>query len=243
MAWDAELANVGALLSEPARCRILLALLDGRAQAASVLAQEAGVSSSTASGHLGRLVDAGWIDVEAHGRYRYYRLVDDDVAEVLEVAARLSPPGPVRSRSGEVRRRQLRNARTCYRHLAGRLGVELLAALVRRGWMDGHDGSFRRGTDSPSSTGADIVYAITERGSAALSHLGVILQPGQPAPHCVDWTEQRHHIGGDVGAELATSLFDRGWVQRTERNRVVLVTADGVRELRDQLGVDVSELA
>lgn len=59
----------------------------------------------------------------------------------------------------------------------------------------------------------------------------------------MDWTEQRHHIGGDVGAELATSLFDRGWVQRTERNRVVLVTADGVRELRDQLGVDVSELA
>src|SRR4051812_46358517 len=97
MTWDADIASVGSLLGDPARCRIVLALADGRALPASVLAAELHVAPSTASEHLGRLLDAGWLGVEVHGRHRYYRIVRDEVGEVIEAAARLAPPPSVRS--------------------------------------------------------------------------------------------------------------------------------------------------
>lgn len=239
MAWDVDLAGVGALLAEPVRCRILTALLDGRALAASVLAAEAGVSPSTATAHLSRLVDAGWLDVEAHGRFRYYRLANSHVAELLESMAKLAPQPPVRSLAGEVRRRQLRNARTCYRHLAGRLGVALLAALLDREWVVGHDGTFRPGVDQLSRGGRDVTYHVTETGRNGLTELGIDIAAGAPARHCVDWSEQRHHLSGDVGRRLADGLFELTWIARTDRNRIVEVTANGAVGLR-RLGVDIS---
>lgn len=81
---DVEIAKIGALLADRARCRVLMALHDGRALPASVLAAEAGVSRSTASGHIGKLTEAGLLTVEAHGRHRYYRLAGDQVGELLE---------------------------------------------------------------------------------------------------------------------------------------------------------------
>jgi DNA-binding transcriptional ArsR family regulator len=134
-AGDADLASVGALLAEPARAKVLLALSDGRSLPASMLAAEAGVAASTASHHLARLVDGGLISVAARGRHRYYALASSDVAELLEAAARVAPPQPITSLREGTRAHALRYARRCYDHLAGRLGVAVAESLERQDFV------------------------------------------------------------------------------------------------------------
>jgi len=114
---DADLAALGSVLGERARARMLLALGDGRALPAGVLASEAGVAASTASQHLGRLVDAGLLSVVPQGRHRYYRLAGPQVAELIEALARVAPAAPVRSLREGTRAHAIRTARTCYDHL------------------------------------------------------------------------------------------------------------------------------
>lgn len=241
MDGDIDLAPVGALLGDPTRCRILTTLLDGRALAASVLADEAGIARSTASGHLGRLADAGLVAVEQHGRHRYYRLAGPRVARLLESIAELAPPAPVRSLRGDTRARALRRARSCYNHLAGQLGVDILDGLVRQGAVGGHDGSFRPEHERLSAASQDVVYHLTDAGVALLEALGL------PGPlldrhsgglrHCVDWSEQRHHLSGPVGAALADRLLDLGWIRRGTVRRSILVTEAGAREFEGLLGI------
>src|SRR5262245_43459123 len=177
-----DIAAVGALVADRSRCAILSALCDGRALPASRLASEAGVSAATASSHLGKLTDAGLIVVEAHGRHRYYRLAGPDVARLLETLQQFAPATPVRSLREGTRAYALREARTCYDHLAGRLGVELMAALLARGYLAGGDGAGRADLEgdalsrsSPpvaSDLGSfapvwddDIEYVLTPRGA------------------------------------------------------------------------------
>src|SRR5262245_2367208 len=139
-----DIAAVGALVADRSRCAILSALCDGRALPASRLASEAGVSAATASSHLGKLTDAGLIVVEAHGRHRYYRLAGPDVARLLETLQQFAPaPRAVPALAEGTPAYALREARTCYDHLAGRLGVELMAALLARGYLAGGDGAGR----------------------------------------------------------------------------------------------------
>ncbi len=130
---DADIAPVAALAADPGRARILLALGDGRALPASVLADEAGVAASTASEHLSKLVQGRLLKVERHGRHRYFRVASPQVAELVEALARLAGPAPVRSLRQGTRAAAVRNARTCYDHLAGRLGTALMQATTRAG--------------------------------------------------------------------------------------------------------------
>src|SRR5436190_1559997 len=145
MTGDTDLAALGSVLAERSRARMLLALGDGRALPASVLASEAGVAASTASGHLARLVDAGLLDVDVQGRHRYYRLAGPQVAELIETLARVAPTAPVRSLREGTRAHALRAARTCYDHIAGRLGVDIFAALIAGGAVRGGDGRHHPG--------------------------------------------------------------------------------------------------
>jgi DNA-binding transcriptional ArsR family regulator len=237
---DADLAPVASLVGEPARARILLALIDGRALPATRLATEAGVAKATASEHLGRLVDGGLLAVEQYGRHRYYRLARPEIAEVLERLAAIAPRNEVKSLRDDTRARALRNARMCYDHLAGRLGVALLGAFLERGVLEGHDGSFRPGLDALSAPGRDVVYDLTDDGRKVLHELGVETDGfGRRAAirHCVDWSEQRHHLAGGLGAAVAARLLDLGWIERTEAARVVRVTPEGERALANDFGI------
>jgi DNA-binding transcriptional ArsR family regulator len=162
MTGDADLAALGAVLGDRARARILLALGDGRALAASVLASEAGVAASTASAHLARLVDAGLLAVTVQGRHRYYRLAGPQVAELIEVLARVAPAAPVRSLREGTRAQALRAARTCYDHLAGRLGV----ACCRR------SSATRRSSAVTVATGSTATATTGCRRRAATSTTG-----------------------------------------------------------------------
>ena len=169
---DADIAALASLLADPARCKVLLALDDGRALPASVLADEAGVSRPTASSHLSKLTDAGLLTVETHGRNRYYRLAGSEVGELLEQLVRLAPPRPVRSLREGTRAARLRSARTCYDHVAGRLGVAVMGSLLDRDALVGGDGRYDPGRDSHdslSSPGHDLRLRI-DRHRAPLPH-------------------------------------------------------------------------
>lgn len=245
---DADVAAVAALYAEPARARVLLALADGRALPASTLAAEAGVSPQAVSSHLARLLDAGLVTVEPSGRHRYYRLAGPEVSAVLEALARLAPTTPVRSLREGNRSHALRAARTCYDHLAGRLGVAVTQGLLDRSALVAVDGRPDTGRRPGEPLAAQVAHPPYELGPAADEVLGAI---GVDLPElladrrsrrpllrsCLDWTEQRHHLAGRLGAAVASATVAQGWVVRRPRDRAVRVTTAGAAALRAQLGV------
>jgi DNA-binding transcriptional ArsR family regulator len=243
MDGDTDIAAVGALLAEPARARMLLAL-DRRALPASVLALEAGIAPSTASGHLARLVDGGFLAVERHGRHRYYRVASPEIGELLESIAQLAPRTAVRSLRDGTRANALRNARSCYDHLAGKLGTSLMAALLEKHWLDGGDGAFvPGGADRLAGPGYDVDYRLTSAGRRGLEAFGVVPAelPGrrQLIRYCVDWSEQRHHLGGKLGAALLGRMVELDWLRPAAHHRALQVTGKGREGLERVFGCAV----
>lgn len=245
------LAALAALLADPTRAAFCSALLDGRAWTAGELARAAGVAPSTASEHLSRLIAGGLLSEDRQGRHRYVRLASPAVATLIEDLTVFAETGPEAagataggSSAGPARRpgpapRTLREAtrqsaearaRTCYDHLAGRLGVAVAEALLDRGLVSDRAG-----------------LAVTERGHAWLAEQRIELPPrsgrpgGRPVVRsCLDWTERRSHLGGALGAALCRTALDRAWVERIGSGRALRVTPDGGRALRELLGVEVS---
>jgi DNA-binding transcriptional ArsR family regulator len=240
---DADIAALASLLADPARCKVLLALDDGRALPASVLADEAGVSRSTASSHLGKLTDAGFLTVQTHGRHRYYRLAGPEIADLLERLGRLAPPRQVTSLREGTRAARLRSARTCYDHLAGRLGVAVMGSMLEHDVLAGGDGRYDPRVhphDSPSNPGHDVDYELTSSGRSFLKDVGIEL-PSGPRPvlrYCIDWTEQRHHLAGGLGAAVLDRFVSAHWINRSPRGRAVTVTEGGRTALANCFGVD-----
>ena len=243
MDGDTDLAALGAVLAERSRARMLLALGDGRALPASVLASEAGVAASTASGHLSRLVEARLLAVRPQGRHRYYELAGPDVAELVEVLARLAPAAPVRSLREHTQAHALRAARTCYDHIAGRLGVAIMQALIADGAVTGGSGRHERDSrDRLSAHGRELDYRLSDAGERRLDRFGVAVKTGPdgvPLRYCIDWTEQAHHLSGAVGKALAARLLDLRWVRRAERSRALHVTPAGRRGLAAEFGIEL----
>ncbi len=229
----------------------MFALADGRALPASVLAREAGVAASTASGHLARLVDAGMLEAQPQGRHRYYRVTRPEVVRALEALAEIAPPAPVRSLREGTRAQMLRDARLCYDHVAGRLGVALFGALIDRGALSGGDGLYHPETavgDRLSAPGHDIDYRLTDDGVDLFTGFGVdiaALTAGRRplVRYCMDWSEQRHHLAGALGAALTARLLDLGWIRRAKSGRAAQITGAGRRGLAEQFGIEPAAAA
>jgi len=236
------MAAVGQLLADRGRCRILLALADGRALPAGMLAAEAGVGASTASGHLRKLTERGLIEVLATGRYRYYRLASADVARLVEVIGRLAPTAPVRSLREGTRAHALRLARRCYDHIGGRLGVAITDALRQRGLVEGPDGTpdLRevRGDRLSGGVSDEVDYRLTDTGREQLAALGAALPPRLGAVRCcIDWTAQRHHIAGPLGKAVTEAFDTADWIIPAPDHRALRVTDAGVVGLREHFGI------
>ena len=208
------LAEIGALVGEPARTAMLVRLLDGRALTAGELARAAGVTPQTASGHLGRMLEAGLLAIERQGRHHYYRLASPAIAAMLESMMVAAAPPPIRTGPRDA---AMRHARVCYDHLAGRVAVEIADVMAARGQID-------LGTDGA---------ALTPAGHDLLDAIGVELPPGPDKDGhrfcrpCLDWSERRHHLAGAVGAALYRTFVVRHWIRRVEGSRTVTLTPPG----------------
>src|SRR5437763_7057412 len=224
------LADTAALVGDPGRASMLMALMGGRALTASELARAAGVTPQTASGHLARLSAAGLLSTQRQGRHHYHRLASPAVAHMLETIMEVSESGRPEPRRAVVtgpRDLAMRAARTCYDHLAGQLGVALADSMAGHGQIE----------LSPEGG------AVTSAGRTFLRDFGVDLDA---APRggtrifcrpCLDWSERRLHVGGTLGAALAARCFDLGWLRRNDGSRAVSVTPVGQRGVRETFGV------
>jgi DNA-binding transcriptional ArsR family regulator len=221
-----DFASVARLLASPARSAVVDALMEGRPLAAGELANRAGVRPSTISEHLHELVDGGLLSVVTAGRHRYYRLAGAEVAEALEALGRICPAVPVRSLRESVASSSLRQARLCYDHLAGTLGVAMLDHMRSAGWVAGA---------GDADHGAD--FDVTAAGTRQFAGIGVDVDACRRtrrhfARACLDWTERRAHLAGALGAATATALLERGWLHQPGTGRGIAVTPDGREALR-----------
>lgn len=226
---DRDFTAVGRALSTPARSTFLNLLMDGTRRPAGELAQAAGVSASTASEHLGVLLDAGLVTCRSHGRHRYYSLAGGEVAAALESLGLLADAAPVSGYRRSRRAEYLAAARLCYDHLAGRLGTRLTDAWVRSGWLAGPD-----------------ELTLTEAGVAGLRGIGVDVDGAVSARRattraCLDWTERRPHLAGALGSAVGSRFLSAGWVTRHRSGRGLDVTPAGHELLRATWGVDLAD--
>ncbi len=224
---DVDLAAGASAIADPARAAMLDALMDGAPRSAGALAREAGVAPSTASHHLGRLLDAGLVSVAPDGRRRAFRLARPEVAHALEALALVSPPRAARTLRRATRAEAERAARTCYDHLAGALGVAVCDALLAAGAL------------APDGERA---YVLGPDAGEAFAAIGVTPPPATRRAYarpCLDWSERRPHLAGALGASVAETLLARHWVTQVRGTRALLVTDAGRAGLRAGLGVEV----
>jgi DNA-binding transcriptional ArsR family regulator len=224
------IAEIAGLVGEPARACMLSALLDGRALTATELAYAARITAQTASTHLAKLTDAGLLTPIKDGRHRYFRLATPKVVEMLDGIMAVALENRPRYRPSSRQAQELRSARMCYDHLAGRLSVDLADFFCAREYIVfGDEGG-----------------AVTEEGTRFLTEFGIdLFAAGAKRRHfcrsCFDWTERRPHIGGAVGAALTNRCFDLGWVERMKHSRAVIVTQEGKRGLLETFGIGASD--
>ncbi len=229
MESEADIAAVASALANRPRTAMLELMLDGRSHPAGDLAREAEVAVSTASGHLAGLVEVGLVRVQRSGRQRRYGLAGPEVARALEALAAVAPRRPTASLMATSEAERLRAGRTCYDHLAGRLGVGITAGLLSRKALRRNGETFRltrAGIELLGGLGVDVESARSRKRGFALA--------------CLDWTERRFHLGGALGAAVSERLFALDWVRRVRPGRAVAVTETGARSLRSALGIDVS---
>lgn len=218
MVSTAAVAEIGSLLGDPARVNMVIALLDGRAWTARELADAAGVSPQTASSHLARLVAGRLVRLDRQGRHHYHRLASSEVAALLEQMHLAGAAARQVRRSGP-RDLQMKELRSCYDHLAGRIAVELSGRIM-----------------DPSAA------QITSDGAALLERIGVDLQSLRSGRRalcrvCVDWSERRPHVAGAVGAAILDRVKTLGWVRTRPAGRSLILTAAGERGLNNVFGI------
>jgi len=231
---ETQVARIAAAIGEPARTRMLYCLLDGRARTGTELAIVADVSPSTASVHLQRLLTEGLIDVTAQGKHRYYRLSGKLVARTLESLSVLAG-GPSKSFVPNTPM-ELRFARSCYDHMAGKLGVLLHDRFTELRWLKEH------------SADGKPAYKLTPNGSSALGELRIDVEGARNlrrrfAYPCLDWSERQPHIGGALAAAILDAALKRKWVERDLNSRALEITNYGKREMRSRFGVQFDRLS
>lgn len=230
MLHEPDIATVAALVSEPTRAYILSALMGGEALPASELAYRSYVTPQTASSHLAKLLEGNLVKVTKTGRHRYYSLKNHEVAKVLETLQLIAPfPKPKVPQKSNVPL-EMRHARTCYDHLAGKLGVAFADALLEQQYLSQVEEDYlltQKGLDLLESWEIDVDVLKRKRRKFAYA--------------CLDWSERRFHLAGSLGAVIAETFFDKGWVNRMPDSRALKITSNGADMLQHEFGISLLE--
>ncbi len=217
---EPRFAKIASMIGDPTRARMLSALMGGEFLAAGELAAAAGVSAQTASSHIAKLLDAELVVLRVQGRHRYVRLAGEEVARVLEALSFVAERNANADKWERGAYKPLKAARTCYRHMAGELGVALFEGLLARGTLTPREGH----------------YALTESGHGELTELGIALPADAStsrrfAHPCFDWSERRDHLAGSLAVALLDHSLGQGWLRRTKGSRALQLTPPGERAL------------
>ncbi|MDQ0049146.1 DNA-binding transcriptional ArsR family regulator [Paenibacillus polymyxa] len=228
MSTKSNVAMIASLVSEPSRAAILTALLDGRFHTASELAHMASIKPQTASFHLAKMTEAQVVTVEKQGRHRYYGIQDLEVARVMESLLSIAPPVPIKSFKQASENEAIRLARTCYDHVAGQLGVQLMSFFVQKGILsEDQDGLHITEQGETFFTDFKIDLTKTRQKRRSFSH------------KCLDWSERRHHLAGALGSAVLDRLFELNWIERLPTTRAIRITADGKRGFKEIFSIEV----
>lgn len=227
-----EFLSLTSLICEPVRAKMLWNLLDGRAYTASELSIAADISPTSASNHLNKLLEADIVKVEAQGRHRYYTFARAEVAYVVESLANLANHNTPDHQKKPTNLKAIRFCRTCYDHLAGMVGVQVTEAMEEKNLIK------KSGT----------IYIVSGEGWKWLEQLNIagedFTNNRRPLTRqCLDWSERRPHLAGQLGAVLLQRMFERKWFKKVKFSRELIVTAKGSQELRDLLAIEISGAA
>ncbi|MBA3870159.1 MAG: metalloregulator ArsR/SmtB family transcription factor [Anaerolineae bacterium] len=230
MRSEPDLSTIAALIGDPTRAIMLSALLGGQSLPASELAYRSHITAQTASSHLSKLVEGGLLTMQRTGRHHYYQLKNAEVAHLLEALAVVAPPPRVKTQEQSNELSALQLARTCYDHLAGKLGVAVTQSLIEQQLI----------------TLDETDYQVTAAGSKWLSAWEIDesqLHKGRRkfACTCLDWSERRYHVAGAFGASVTTKFFEKGWIARMNGTRAIGITDSGHKGLKEQFGIETRE--
>lgn len=222
-----EFSHIASLIGDPVRAKILWALLDGRAYTATELAVYADTTPQNISMHLNKLVNADLLSVESQGRHRYYNYSRADVPYAIEAIASLIPDNGLTARR-LTEDKPVRYCRSCYDHLAGKVGVLLTDGLLKQQFIVKRDN----------------VFSVSTEGEAWFNVLGIDInllkrQKRSFARPCLDWSERKHHLAGSLGAALLNRMIIDGWVRKEKDSRTMIVTRKGEQAFLEHFKIDV----
>jgi DNA-binding transcriptional ArsR family regulator/DNA-binding PadR family transcriptional regulator len=223
-----NVAQVASLVSDASRAAILTVLLDGRYHPASELAYMAKIKPQTASFHLSKMVAANLVTVEQQGRHRYYGIQNQEVAQIMETLLSITPPVEIRSLNQASETEAIRQARTCYDHLAGSLGIQLTNSLLSAGVISETENQF----------------TVTEKGEEFFKAFQIDLEQVKRkrrafTHRCLDWSERRHHLAGALGHALLERLLELNWIQRLPRTRAITIMPEGKKGFKETFQIDM----
>jgi DNA-binding transcriptional ArsR family regulator len=224
---EIQFRNITALIGDPIRSIVLWTLLDGRAYTATELAICADTSPQNISMHLSKLVQAELLTVESQGRHRYYRFSRQEVAYAVEALANLIPPkNEVKVTTTDMS--DVKYCRTCYDHLAGKVGVLITEKLILQKMMELQNKT----------------YGLTAKGNKFFKEFGIDTDGLKNkrrffAKPCLDWSERKYHLSGSLGAALLDSMLHADWIRRKKNSRAIIITSKGQSEMYNKFKISI----
>lgn len=229
MAGTPQVSQLAEILADKSRCTILMVMMDGEFHTVNELARAAGIKSHTASYHLAKLIELKWLAMEKHGRFHYYQIRNEELAQMLELWLQVSPLKPSRSLNQSIESQKLYFGRTCYDHLAGKIGVQITDWLLEKSYI------------VKTETGWDL--SIEGENFFESNEVNIELLKKENRCYCrmcLDWSERKHHIAGSIGKALMNMFFKNQWIERTGDSRAIKLTDKGKEHLSEKWKIDIS---
>ena len=220
--------QIASLIGDPTRASIMWTLLDGKALTATELAIVADTSPQNISMHLTKLVQADLLCVESQGRHRYYKFSRKEIAYAIEAMVNLIPHATALKNINTENIPAIKHCRTCYDHLAGKVGVAVTDSLLQQKIIINSDNVFelsKKGENWFADFGIDVTGLKEQRRS--------FLRP------CLDWSERRHHIAGSLAAALLDKMLIADWIRRAKNSRAIIITSKGQKAFYDHFKLNL----